>query len=69
MKIDDSIEKMELALQKKKEIRVNAINEKIKTLNLRWKKKNEKRNGLEAELVELEGQIKDLEGLLSTEEK
>ncbi|MCP4989372.1 MAG: hypothetical protein GY928_25935 [Colwellia sp.] len=69
MKIDDSIEKMEVALQKKKEVRVNAINEKIKTLNLRWKKKNEKRNGLEAELVELEGQIKDLEGLLSTEEK
>ncbi len=69
MKIDDSIEKMEVALQKKKEVRVNAINEKIKTLNLRWKKKNEKRNMLETELVNLEGQIKGLEVSLSTEEK
>jgi len=64
MKQDESIKKMEEALTKKKEERKNAILKKIDSLELRCKKKNEQREGLTQELLELDGMIDDLKSQL-----
>ena len=67
MHMDESIKKMEDALAKKKEARLETLRKRVVALEERRKKKDEKIAGLQAEREALDEQIRDVELLIDGE--